>query len=193
MIPLLYQSIFKYPLLMGRPPHEILISSHHLLDPELLGLPGLRLFLQGSHLHLAMGGDLLKRRLKKDVKKNRGIFNDLIISYNLLVSLIMSHPILSYLIISYHILSYLVISYHVLSTKKTMGIRARKMRLQPAKCSRCSPDMMVDRRFSPTLLKQGHAVGIAGNKQYNRSQINFERCLHKCHSIKRINDLFYLF
>ena len=53
--------------------------------------------------------------------------------------------------------------------------------------------MMVDRRFSPTLLKQGHAVGIPGKKQYNRSQINFERCLHKCHSIKRINDLFIYF
>ena len=74
-----------------------------------------------------------------------------------------------------------------------MGIHTGKMRLQPAKCSRCSPEMMVDRRFSPTLLKQGHAVGIPCNQQYNRSRINFERCLHKCHSTKRINHLFYLF
>ena len=93
------------------------------------------------------------------------------------------------LLLNGHILSYLIISY----PPKTVGIHTGKMRLQPAKCSRCSPEMMVDRRFSPTLLKQGHAVGIPCNQQYNRSRINFERCLHKCHSTKRINHLFYLF
>jgi hypothetical protein len=54
-------------------------KSHHLLDPELLGFPGLRLFLQGSHLHLAMGGrsegeDLQKqnwRSFEKKIEKRR--------------------------------------------------------------------------------------------------------------------------